>query len=109
MESRWTQKRIKVDIQKMSEVLHIRQATACVLANRGITTKKQANTFLYSENTPLYPVLGEKPMKDASEWDSVGYAIWMKTLPDTPQFEFIKWTDEEPWAVEDLLKLEVEE
>ncbi len=51
----------------------------------------------------------EKPMKDASEWDSVGYAIWMKTLPDTPQFEFIKWTDEEPWAVEDLLKLEVEE
>ncbi len=67
MESRWTQKRIKVDIQKMSEVLHIRQATACVLANRGITTKKQANTFLYAENTPLYPVLGEKPMKDAEK------------------------------------------
>ncbi len=24
-------------------------------------------------------------------------------------FEFIEWEDEEPWAVEDLLKLEVEE
>ena len=65
MESRWTQKRIKVNIQKMSEVLHIRQATACVLANRGIATKKQAKTFLYAENMPLYPILGDKPMKDA--------------------------------------------
>lgn len=67
METRWTQKRIKVDIQKMSEVLHIRQATACVLANRGIATKKQANTFLYAENMPLYSILGDKPMKDAQK------------------------------------------
>lgn len=67
MENRWTLKRTKADIHKMSEVLGIRQATACVLANRGIKTKLQALSFLRAESASLYDVLGEKPMKDAQK------------------------------------------
>ena len=67
LENRWTLKRTKADIHKMSEVLGIRQATACVLANRGIKTKKQAVAFLRAESASLYDVLGEKPMKDAQK------------------------------------------
>lgn len=67
MENRWVLKRTKADIQKMSEVLGIKQTTACVVANRGITTKKQAIAFLHAEHAELYDVCGKKKMKDAEK------------------------------------------
>lgn len=67
MENRWVLKRTKADIQKMSEVLGIRQATACVVANRGITTKKQAIAFLQAEHAELYDVCAKQVMKDAEK------------------------------------------
>ncbi len=67
MENRWVLKRTKADIQKMSEVLGIRQATACVVANRGITTKKQAIAFLQAERAKLYDVCAKQVMKDAEK------------------------------------------
>ena len=67
MENRWVLKRTKADIQKMSEVLGIRQATACVVANRGITTKKQAIAFLQAERAELYDVCAKQVMKDAEK------------------------------------------
>lgn len=67
MENRWVLKRTKADIQKMSEVLGIRQATACVIANRGIMTKKQALAFLKAEYAEFYDVCGEQQMKDAEK------------------------------------------
>lgn len=59
-------KRTKLDVKKMSEVLHIKMATACVLANRGVTTKKQAIAFLNAEQQSLYDVI-ENGMKDAEK------------------------------------------
>ena len=57
-------------------------------------------------------------------WDTVdiykykpceGDGRWMKRTPhsnhitiDNKAFSFIKWSDEKPWSIEDLLKLEVE-
>ncbi|NDO47722.1 single-stranded-DNA-specific exonuclease RecJ [Clostridium sp. MD294] len=67
MENRWILKRTKADINKMSEVLDIRQATACVLANREIKTKRQAVAFLKAENAALYDVLEQNAMKDAQK------------------------------------------
>jgi len=67
LENRWVLKRTKADIQKMSEVLGIRQATACVVANRGITTKKQAIAFLQAERAELYDVCAKQVMKDAEK------------------------------------------
>lgn len=67
MENRWILKRTKINIQKMAEELHIKQATACVLVNRGIATRRQAYAFLEAEKAELYDVLGEKAMKDAEK------------------------------------------
>ncbi len=44
---RWMRKRTKVDTLQMAKDLGIRHATACVLANRQIKTKKEAMRFLY--------------------------------------------------------------
>jgi single-stranded-DNA-specific exonuclease len=43
---RWMQKRSKVNYQKMAQALNIQEATACVLANRGIFTREAAVQFL---------------------------------------------------------------
>lgn len=67
MENRWILKRTKIDIQQMAEELHIKQATACVLVNRGIATRRQAYTFLEADKAELYNILGEKAMKDAEK------------------------------------------
>ncbi len=44
---RWLLKRTKVNTAEMAKELGIRQATACVLANRGISSRKNAWDFLY--------------------------------------------------------------
>ena len=53
-----------------------------------------------------------KPIKDMDfyEWSSTdcGNLINIEIFDEIP-FMFIQWEDDEPWAVEDLLKLEVEE
>lgn len=59
------------------------------------------------ENGALY-LHEEKPHKSGGMWFSPGVIISVKNImPDG--FNFIQWQDEEPWSVEGLLKLEVEE
>lgn len=56
-------------------------------------------------------VYGVKPCKkeEAYVWDDRTSALF-SVLPFTDcKFSFITWEDEEPWVVEDLLKLEVME
>lgn len=49
-----------------------------------------------------------KPYKEFGEWVNNEYSIDVECFNEIP-FMFITWEDDEPWAVEDLLKLEVEE
>ncbi|MBQ3568195.1 MAG: single-stranded-DNA-specific exonuclease RecJ, partial [Anaerotignum sp.] len=44
---RWLLKRTKVNTAEMAKELGIRQATAAVLANRGVYSRKEARDFLY--------------------------------------------------------------
>ncbi len=67
MKNRWILKRTKINTKAMAEELHIRQATACVLAHRGIATRQQAAAFLNTDEKYLYSLLGDKPMKDAEK------------------------------------------
>ena len=60
-----------------------------------------------------YPVCfyTHEPTKVGSEWLSKqGYSMTFEALnmanPEI-KFDFIRWEDEEPWSVEELLKLEV--
>lgn len=53
-------------------------------------------------------IYSEKPTKLTNCWFSNYKTYSNITLFNLP-FPFIKWEDEEPWSVEDLLKLEVEE
>ena len=52
-----------------------------------------------------------KPEKVDSIWDLTDKGILTKINEPIfkVEFKFIKWEDEEPWSVEDLLKLEVTE
>lgn len=50
-----------------------------------------------------------RPIKDGiREWAPGGEYINLELFDEIP-FMFITWEDDEPWAVEELLKLEVEE
>lgn len=49
-----------------------------------------------------------KPILNRGEWDAEGYHVNMMALGLKDSFMFIKDTDAECWAVEDLLKLEVQ-
>lgn len=51
----------------------------------------------------------EEPCKDYERWLSGDWqmSLWMMRLNDI--FPFITWEDEEPWSVEELRKLKVQE
>ena len=57
-------------------------------------------------NGKLYRFEG-KPSKNDEIWFHRGIVLLLRVIPNG--FAFIRWQDEEPWSVEDLLKLEVEE
>lgn len=54
-------------------------------------------------------VYTEKPVKNAFAWSGDNIITQNFRLFIDAKFDFIKWEDEEPWSIEDLLKLEVEE
>lgn len=60
-----------------------------------------------NKNDILYLHRG-KPRKGGEIWLSPGFIISVKNII-SDGFSFIQWQDEEPWSIEDLLKLEVEE
>lgn len=61
-------------------------------------------------NTILY-FYTDKPYKSDTQWGiSTGTSAKLAELKLFDiKFDFIRWKDEEPWSVEDLLKLEVED
>ena len=51
-----------------------------------------------------------KPKRGAKNWVDGQYSLGFRRVLDFSQhFRFITWEDEEPWAVEDLRKLKVED
>lgn len=58
-----------------------------------------------TERLYFYP---EKPTKKIKTWGLASDLVPIDYFISSNSFEFITWEDEEPWAIEDLLKLEVE-
>lgn len=56
-------------------------------------------------------VYNVKPIKYIDKWDEkdIDYACVEQTLLDNCKFTMVKWRDENPWLIEDLKKLSVEE
>lgn len=52
---RWQQKRTKINVDAIATDMGIQKATATVLANRKLFTKKAAHAFLYPEQADFYP------------------------------------------------------
>ena len=77
----------------------------CEALQKGWIARDKADDFWY-----LYD---NKPKKYEYVWKSIGRTITqqIRMVSASPEikFDFIKWEDEEPWSIEDLLKLEVEE
>ena len=53
----------------------------------------------------------KKPVKNNGEWQCFAYTMAMNSKPYKygKDFPFITWEDEEPWSVEELRELKVEE
>lgn len=56
-------------------------------------------------------VYNVKPIKHTDRWDGrdIDYICVEQTLLDDCKFTMVKWRDENPWLIEDLKKLPVEE
>lgn len=81
-----------------------KERTFCELFEKGYLARDNDGDDLY--------LFKNKPHKREYFWDVDGYDfINLYEFKDiaTLKFDFIKWEDEEPWSVEELLKLEVEE
>ena len=76
----------------------------CEALQKGWIARDKTDGFWY-----LYD---NKPKKYEYVWRSIGRTITqqirMASASPEIKFDFIKWEDEEPWSIEDLLKLEVE-
>lgn len=64
--------------------------------------------FAMDKDCQFCIVYTEKPIKRDFQW--TGHHIQTINLRDFigAKFDFIKWEDEEPWSIEELLKLKVE-
>ena len=51
----------------------------------------------------------EKPTKHLDEWQGEYFTWQLNAQPVISLFPFITWEDEEPWAVEELRKLKVQD
>ena len=68
------------------------------------------NLYIARDNVDCYDTLymfDDKPRKEGEQWSGRFVTIEGVLRRTDARFDFIKGTDEEPWAVEDLLKLEV--
>jgi hypothetical protein len=79
-------------------ILTAKERAFCEIVGEGYISRDKDGELFYSQS--------DKPYKDDEIWvvDCNDYI----TLPGD-LFKFITWEDKEPWAVEELLKLEVEE
>lgn len=64
---RWLLKRTKIDTVQMARELGVRQATACVLANRGLSARKEAFAFLHGTGEELADAMQMKGMAEGLE------------------------------------------
>lgn len=60
--------------------------------------------YIVRDNDGRLHVYEEKPEKDECEWLAPSY---VGLLAFSHLFPMVKWEDEEPWKIEDLLKLDV--
>ena len=68
------------------------------------------NLYIARDNVDCYETLHcyeGKPQKHGNQWEGRWFSIEPMMRRCRIEFSFIKGTDEEPWAVSDLLKLEV--
>lgn len=76
-----------------------RERAFCELVGDGWIARDECGTIIWYDN---------KPCKRDIEWFAYGEYFNLDIFNEIP-FMFIEWEDDEPWAVEDLLKLEVKE
>ena len=77
----------------------------CEAMQKGWVARDAVDGFWY--------MYDHEPTKCEQVWRTIGRTITqqMRLVDASPeiQFSFIKWEDEKPWSIEELLKLEVEE
>lgn len=76
--------------------LTAKERTFCEIFTKGYIAR--------DEDGDLY-VYANEPLKEEVEWNADIDSIHL----NDEYFPFIKWEDEKPWSIEELLKLEVEE
>ena len=70
------------------------------------TVSVYPNRYIARDKDGMLKLFCEEPIKISHLWDIDSHGSYF-AINET-LFPFIKWKDEEPWSIEDLLKLEVE-
>ena len=94
-----------LNIKKHQNLPRKKERQFCELMETGwIARDSNSNPF----NQRLY-YYHNNPNKEDDYWDCEGDYISIDKILKSTQtsFNFIKWEDEEPWNIKDLLKLEV--
>ena len=82
----------------------------CELAEYGYIARDEDGVLTLYLSKPLKNLRTYEWEPDLSKPGStIHYPIYGTPFMGDKNFSFINWEDEEPWAVEDLLKLEVRE
>ena len=75
---------------------------------RGFCEAVESGWLARDSNGTLY-LYKEKPLKHSDDWGD-NIIEWSNLNPSFyPSFDFLKWEDDEPYAVEEMLTWEVEE
>jgi hypothetical protein len=78
------------------------EKTFCEMINDG-------SRYLTRDSDGTLSVYNAIPRKEKLYWDFDGIMNPITLNSNMDLFSFIKWEDDKPWNIEDLLKLEVEE
>lgn len=65
--------------------------------------------FATNNNNSIPIIYTEKPVKGINGWNGESIITQMFRMFIDAKFDFIKWENKEPWSIEELLALEVEE
>lgn len=98
---RWLYAEYKKETPKLTK----KERQFCELVETGWIVRDKGHNHDYIYYSRKYP---QRESHDNSYWIAGSGHAGLKFLNNDLNFSFITWEDEEPWSIEELLKLEVE-
>ena len=100
------------EIIRWCEAEYVKKPTLTSKEKLFLDLIREKYTYIARDEDGLLSVYPRKPEKKSTYWlitDNPNSARDLYTRAFDVDFDFIKWSDDEPWLIEDLKKLEVKD